>query len=288
MQDTAQEMLLEELRSKKGFICDMDGVIYHGNRLLPGVREFVDWLYKENKRFLFLTNSSERSPKELQQKLARMGLDVDESHFYTSALATAKFLKYQAPGCSAYVIGAPGLVNALYDAGITMDMKMEQLDEICTASGATDVLEADERVWKIRRNCLEATRVLSKVSTSDDLVVPVDKIAVCIEHLTEVSKNYSFKLFTLAHAGDGNLHFQILKGDMSDEQWADELQRFHAEAYAYVYSLGGRLSGEHGIGAKKLPAMETYTNPVEMQIMRSIKHAMDPNNILNPGKVFNA
>lgn len=169
-----------------------------------------------------------------------------------------------------------------------LDMKMEQLDEICTASGATDVLEADERVWKIRRNCLEATRILSKVSTSDDLVVPVDKIAVCIEHLTEVSKNYSFKLFCLAHAGDGNLHFQILKGDMSDEQWEDELQRFHAEAYAYVYSLGGRLSGEHGIGAKKLPAMETYTNPVEMEIMRAIKRAMDPNNILNPGKVFNA
>ncbi len=116
-----QEELLEELRSKKGYICDMDGVIYHGNRLLPGVREFVDWLYKEDKSFLFLTNSSERSPKELQQKLARMGLHVDESHFYTSALATAKFLKQQSPGCSAYVIGAPGLVNALYDAGVTMN-----------------------------------------------------------------------------------------------------------------------------------------------------------------------
>ena len=75
----------------------MDGVIYHGNRLLPGVKEFVDWLYKEEKEFLFLTNSSERSPKELQQKLARMGLDVDESHFYTSALATAKFLASQSP-----------------------------------------------------------------------------------------------------------------------------------------------------------------------------------------------
>lgn len=121
MQEIAQQEVLETLRSKKGFICDMDGVIYHGNRLLPGVKEFVDWLYKEKKRFLFLTNSSERSPRELQQKLARMGLEVDESHFYTSALATAKFLKYQAPGCSAYVIGAPGLVNALYDAGITMD-----------------------------------------------------------------------------------------------------------------------------------------------------------------------
>lgn len=112
---------MENLRSKIGFICDMDGVIYHGNRLLPGVKEFVEWLYRENKRFLFLTNSSERTPRELQQKLARMGLEVDESHFYTSALATAQFLKNQASGCSAYVVGAHGLYNALFDAGITIN-----------------------------------------------------------------------------------------------------------------------------------------------------------------------
>ena len=115
------EELLEILRNKQGYISDMDGVIYHGNCILPGVKDFVDWLYKEDKPFLFLTNSSERSPRKLRQKLSRMGLDVDESHFYTSALATAKFLAEQAPGCSAYVIGAPGLVNALYDVGITMN-----------------------------------------------------------------------------------------------------------------------------------------------------------------------
>ena len=115
------EQVIEAIRSKKGFICDMDGVIYHGNLLLEGVAEFVNWLYREDKHFLFLTNSSERSPKELQQKLARLGLDVDESHFYTSALATAKFLHTQSPGCSAYIIGAPGLANALYDVGITMN-----------------------------------------------------------------------------------------------------------------------------------------------------------------------
>ncbi len=112
---------MEVLRKKQGFICDMDGVIYHGNTLLPGVKEFVNWMQCENKQFLFLTNSSEYSPLELKQKLARMGLDVDETHFYTSALATALFLKNQMPGCSAYVIGAPGLLNALYDAGITMN-----------------------------------------------------------------------------------------------------------------------------------------------------------------------
>ena len=112
---------LDYIRAKKGFICDMDGVIYHGNKLLPGAAEFVNWLSESDKHFLFLTNSSERSPRELKQKLERMGISIDESHFYTSALATAKFLRAQSPGCSAYAIGEPGLLNALYEAGITMN-----------------------------------------------------------------------------------------------------------------------------------------------------------------------
>ncbi len=108
-------------QKKEGFICDMDGVIYHGNKLLPGVHEFVDWLKANNKKFLFLTNSPERSPKELSLKLSRMGLDVDPSHFYTSALATASFLASQKADCTAYVIGEAGLINALYDKGIYMN-----------------------------------------------------------------------------------------------------------------------------------------------------------------------
>ena len=110
-----------DFKAKKGFICDMDGVLYHGNRILPGAAEFVQWLQRENKEYLFLTNNSGMTPKELRQKLARMGLEVPEEHFYTSALATAAFLKAQAPGCSAFVIGEAGLLNALYDAGITMN-----------------------------------------------------------------------------------------------------------------------------------------------------------------------
>ncbi|MCF7847928.1 MAG: HAD-IIA family hydrolase [Kiritimatiellales bacterium] len=112
---------MENIRQKKAFICDMDGVIYHGNKLLPGVPEFVDWLKHEKKRFLFLTNSSERAPRELQEKLSRLGLEVPKEHFYTSALATAAFVSKQSPGCTAYVIGETGLINALYNAGITMN-----------------------------------------------------------------------------------------------------------------------------------------------------------------------
>ena len=106
---------------KKSFICDMDGVIYHGNQVLPGVKEFIEWLQKENKKFLFLTNNSGYTPRELRQKLSRMGLDVSEEHFYTSALATAAFLKEQSQGCSVYAIGEAGLLNALYEAGIIMN-----------------------------------------------------------------------------------------------------------------------------------------------------------------------
>jgi len=116
-----KKQIVEEIRKKRGFICDMDGVLYHGERLLPGAREFVEWLTKEKKQFLFLTNASERTPRELQEKMKRLGIEVDKSHFYTSALATAAFLHSQKPGGSAFIIGEAGLINALYNVGYSMN-----------------------------------------------------------------------------------------------------------------------------------------------------------------------
>lgn len=109
------------IQAKAGFISDMDGVIYHGNTLLPGAKEFIEWMTGAGKKYLFLTNSSERSPRELSEKLGRMGLDVNADRFYTSAMATAAFLASQCPGGSCYVIGEPGLINALYEAGFSMN-----------------------------------------------------------------------------------------------------------------------------------------------------------------------
>ena len=113
--------VIEYIRSKQGFIIDMDGVIYHGNRLLPGVLEFLKWLEESGKKYLFLTNSSERTPKELHEKLKRLGINVGEEHFYTSALATASFLSSQKPSGSVYIIGDAGLIHALYSAGYTVN-----------------------------------------------------------------------------------------------------------------------------------------------------------------------
>jgi len=115
------ESAIQKIKSKSGFIIDMDGVIYHGNKLLPGVPEFLKWLEDMGKKFLFLTNSSERTPKELHEKLKRLGIDVAEEHFYTSALGTAGFLASQKPNGSAYIIGDAGLIHALYSFGYTIN-----------------------------------------------------------------------------------------------------------------------------------------------------------------------
>lgn len=112
---------MDAVKNKIGFICDMDGVIYHGNKVLDGVAEFVNWMLDNDKKFVFLTNSPERTPHELSMKLQRMGLDVSAGHFYTSAMATAEFLHSQKPGCTAYVIGEAALSKALYDVGIYMN-----------------------------------------------------------------------------------------------------------------------------------------------------------------------
>ena len=112
---------MHEILKKDGFISDMDGVIYHGNQILPGVAEFVNWMMDNHKKFVFLTNSAEKTPHELSMKLQRMGLAVSADHFYTSAMATAEFLRSQNPGCTAYVIGEAGLTKALYDQGIYMN-----------------------------------------------------------------------------------------------------------------------------------------------------------------------
>jgi NagD protein len=157
---------MDILRSKTGFICDMDGVLYHGNRLLPGVKDFVDWLYRENKEFMFLTNASGRSPRELRQKLGRMGLEVDESHFYTSALATAKFVATQSPGCSAYVIGEPGLFNALYDVGITIN----NIDPDYVIIGETNDYNY-EKICAATNLVLRGARL---IGTNSDITGPIE------------------------------------------------------------------------------------------------------------------
>ena len=158
---------LDAIREKKAFICDMDGVIYHGNRLLPGVPQFIDWLNRNNKKYLFLTNSSERSPRELQQKLKRLGVDVPAEHFYTSALATAAFLHSQCSEGTAYVIGEGGLLNALYEAGYSINDINP--DYVVVGESRTYTFENLTRAVNLVR---EGAKL---IGTNPDLTGPIEK-----------------------------------------------------------------------------------------------------------------
>jgi len=158
---------MKTLQEKKGFICDMDGVIYHGNKLLDGVKEFVDWLTVNEKRYLFLTNSSERSPRELSQKLERLGLSVSEEHFYTSAMATAAFLQSQKPNGSAFVIGEAGLINAVYGAGFSMN----DVDPDYVVVGETSSYSYN-KIEKAVRLVLKGAKL---IGTNPDLTGPTEK-----------------------------------------------------------------------------------------------------------------
>lgn len=117
---------------QKSFILDMDGVIYTGSKLISGAKEFVDSLQQGNYKFLFLTNNSYHTPPEIRQRLLNLGIDVGEDFFYTSAMATASFLKVQRPnGCSAYVIGGKGVTDELESAGI--EITSEKPDYVIVA-----------------------------------------------------------------------------------------------------------------------------------------------------------
>ncbi|EAX47950.1 FAD linked oxidase domain protein [Thermosinus carboxydivorans Nor1] len=160
------------------------------------------------------------------------------------------------------------------------------IDELCTTNGGYEVLVADpNKIWKARKSFAEADRARSLILSAEDIVVPPSKITDIIKKIDDISKKYDVRIHCAAHAADGNVHAEILKENMDIEQWNKLLPLIQHEIYQYVYSLGGKLSGEHGIGYKRLDLMEEFANPVELKMMKAIKRALDPNNIMNPGKI---
>ena len=168
-----------------------------------------------------------------------------------------------------------------------LEDKSVLLDELCMQNGALEVLVADPaKIWHARKSFLEAAREESLIQSKEDMVVPVNQIANLMHQAAEISTRYGLAARIASHAGDGNVHFHVLKGNLSDEKWDETLKLFQKEVYTLVYKLGGKLSGEHGIGYNRRQLMEEYTNPEELEMMRAIKKALDPNLILNPGKIF--
>jgi len=153
-----------------------------------------------------------------------------------------------------------------------------------------DVLFADsqaqkDRLWEMRRKVGEAVKSQS-IYKEEDTVVPRYRLADLLKGVKAIGNKYGFTSVCYGHAGDGNLHVNIMKGDLSDKVWNEDLPGWIEEIFELTVALGGTLSGEHGIGLVQKRYMPIAFNEVQLNLMRSIKNVFDPNGIMNPGKIF--
>ena len=171
-----------------------------------------------------------------------------------------------------------------------MDEIQKIIDVVETHNCDDNILFAEdeaqkEQLWFIRRRIGEAVKVNS-IYKEEDTVVPRYKLPDLLSGVKEIGDKYGFESICYGHAGDGNLHVNIIKGELSDLQWKNELTKAIREIFTLTVSLGGTISGEHGIGWVQKNYMDIAFNEIELNLMRDIKKVFDPKNIMNPSKIF--
>ena len=167
----------------------------------------------------------------------------------------------------------------------------EKISDVLNNFNCGDILIADsneqkDRLWKMRRLVGEAVKSNS-IYKEEDTVVPRAELPKLLKGVKKIGEKYGFQSVCYGHAGDGNLHVNIIKGDMSDKKWNNELYKGIREIFTLTKNLGGTISGEHGIGLVQKPYIDIVFSKKEIEIQKEIKKIFDPNNILNPGKIFN-
>lgn len=156
-----------------------------------------------------------------------------------------------------------------------------EIDEILFA----DTEDQKNALWKMRRSVAEAVKGNS-IYKEEDTVVPRFELPKLLEGIKRIGNKYGFQSVCYGHAGDGNLHVNIIKGDMTDDNWQTQVPLGIREIFELTVSLKGTLSGEHGIGLVQKNFMDIAFSKVHLELMESIKRVFDPNNVLNPGKIF--
>mgnify|MGYP001196011878 CR=1 FL=1 len=178
--------------------------------------------------------------------------------------------------------------------GNNQDILMNDLEKIIKVvenhNSSENILFAEdeaqkENLWFIRRRIGEAVKINS-IYKEEDTVVPRFELPSLLSGVKEIGKKYGFQSVCYGHAGDGNLHVNIIKGDLTDDQWNIELPKAIREIFQLTVNLGGTISGEHGIGWVQKEYMDIPFSDTEIKLMKSIKKTFDPKNILNPNKIF--
>jgi glycolate oxidase len=171
-----------------------------------------------------------------------------------------------------------------------LEKQAEKIGEICLEGGAVDVFIADNPekqafLWEMRKIIGEAVKDIAPYK-EEDTVVPRSNLPALVEKIKEISRKYNITTVSYGHAGDGNIHCNIIKKDISEERWQKELPIVITELFTEVVKLGGTISGEHGIGWVQKRYLPLALSETELELMRKIKKVFDPNDILNPGKLL--
>ncbi len=207
----------------------------------------------------------------------------------TSVRASCGYLNESIPYHDA---GAMLLVTVDGPDADEVESEYQAIGRLVESAGAIEVYVADnattsERIWKVRRNIAEAFKVVSPHQSLEDIVVPTAAIPAVVDGLAKLTAKYDISFPCYGHAGDGNLHATaVMNPAWTLEQWHALLPKILTDLYKLVAELGGTISGEHGIGHKRKEYMPLVCSEAHIEMMRAIKRAMDPNNILNPGKIF--
>ncbi|EBD1778140.1 FAD-binding protein [Campylobacter jejuni] len=171
-----------------------------------------------------------------------------------------------------------------------IDEDLRNLEHYFLEAGASEFkIAKDEQetadIWFARRNCSQSIAMYGTLKLNEDITVPRSKLPTLLEGIDEISKKYGFKIPCFGHTGDGNVHTNVMVPDKNDKEQVKKGYEAVEEIFKLTVKLGGTLSGEHGIGLSKAPFMNLAFSEAEMNLMRNIKKAFDPNNILNPFKM---
>ncbi len=205
-----------------------------------------------------------------------------------SLLSVERYLGREAPFREA---AAHLLIQLDGNSRESVDAECEVVSELCLAHGAQDALVAQDRatrdrLWEFRRKIIDALKRESPVNHMEDVVVPRARIGALLAGMREIAAEFGVRIVSFGHAGDGNVHVNVLKDDGSLDRWREIVPPVQERIYRLSLALGGTITGEHGIGATRVRYLPLALDEAQIELQRGIRDVFDPNHILNPGKIF--